>query len=82
MTFRNLRTGRLVTIEGVGPNWGRKYWRPRYGLGRLEAHSHEGGKLWCVVEVYRRDSSGWTESDRGRHGKCRIKRRFGTPGPW
>jgi hypothetical protein len=81
VTYRNLRAGRLVTREGVGSEWAMGFWRPRFGRGRLEATAHGGGNMWCVVEVNRRDGSGVTISDRGRHS-CRIKRNFGMPYPW
>ncbi|HEX2058851.1 MAG TPA: hypothetical protein VHI71_10850 [Actinomycetota bacterium] len=73
--YRDLDSGRLVTLRGVGPNWMRLFEWPEFSRGRVEAVARGGGLMWCVVEVYFADASGWTVTDRGRH-RCRLKRRF------
>ena len=75
VTYRDLDTGRLRTLRGVDADWAVGFREPGFSRGRVEAVAHGGGFVWCVMEVYHHDASGWVVSEFGRQ-KCRVKRRF------
>jgi hypothetical protein len=75
VTYRDLDTGRLLTIRGVDADWMVGFRNPKFTRGRIQAVAHGRGLAWCVMEVDYHDASGWTVSEFGRR-RCRVKRRF------
>lgn len=73
VTYRDLDTGRMVTVRGVDAEWVVTFSDPRFSPAELVAVAHGGGNMWCALEASDATGSGWAMSDRGRH-RCSLTR--------
>lgn len=73
VTYRDLDTGRMVTVRGVDAEWVVRFSNPRFSPAQMDAVAHGGGHMWCALEASDAKGSGWAMSDHGRH-RCSLTR--------